>query len=156
MTEAPKTVAAFWDAARKAVPGLGEAYAVKRLGTSQDIAERLAALIVSGEKTGTFTLPWLHSRHPDWIPRAGQLVVYTDHNDVPQALIRQRAPIFMRYDQIGAAETACEGPGARDPNVWREIHWPYWTAQLKGYDLAPSPDMPVCVELFTLLYPKAS
>lgn len=42
---------------------------------------------------------------------------------------------------------------ARDAKVWGDIHWPYWTKQLSRYGLRPLPDMPVCVERFTLLTP---
>ncbi|MDX2223383.1 MAG: ASCH domain-containing protein, partial [Rhodospirillaceae bacterium] len=115
---------AFWRAAQAAHPGLVGPFAVKRIGTSAEICERLLALILSGQKTGTFTLPWLHGRHPDWIPRTGGLMIYIDFSDTPRALIRQKTPEFVRYDQIDASHVACEGPGARDPKVWRDIHWP--------------------------------
>lgn len=149
------TPAEFFAAAAAAVPGLTPPFKVKRIGTSAEICERLLNLILAGEKTGTFTLPWLHGRHPDWIPATGQLMVYIDFSDRPRALIRQKKPEFTTYDAITDAHTACEGPGARDANAWRKIHWPYWTAQLKEYGLTPHPDMPVCVERFELLYPKA-
>ncbi|MDX2222067.1 MAG: ASCH domain-containing protein, partial [Rhodospirillaceae bacterium] len=85
----------------------------------------------------------------------GGLMIYIDFSDTPRALIRQKTPEFVRYDQIDAPHVACEGPGARDPKVWRDIHWPYWTAQLKDYGLAPSSDMPVCVERFELIHPPS-
>ena len=146
-------IADFWTKAQAAVPGLSGSYRVKHIGSDAEICERLLALILSGQKTGTFTLPWLHGHHPDWVPEHGGLVIYTDFSDTPRALIRQSKPAFAAYDEINAIHTACEGPGARDPNVWRQIHWPYWTAQLKPYGLKPATDMPVCIERFTLLYP---
>jgi uncharacterized protein YhfF len=146
-------IAEFWLKAQRAVPALGGAYKVKRLGTNAAICERLLALILSGQKTGTFTLPWLHGHHPDWAPATDGLVIYTDFNDAPRALVRQKKPAFAAYADIDDGHTACEGPGARDAKIWRQIHWPYWTAQLAPYGLAPAPDMPVCVERFTLLYP---
>lgn len=147
------TVEQFFAAAQAAAPGVAGPYKVKRIGTNAEICERLLSLILSGAKTGTFNLPWLHGHHPEMIPEANGLVVYIDFSDRPRALVRSKKPEFVTYDAITDAHTACEGPGARDSKVWREIHWPYWTKQLAPYGLKPLPDMPVCVERFTLLYP---
>ncbi len=145
----------FVAAARRRAPGFGEAYKIKRLGATAEMSENLLTLILSGEKTGTFTLPWLHGHHANWIPETDGLVVYTDFTDRPRALIRQDKPEFVSYADITAAHTACEGPGARDLDTWRKIHWPYWTALLAPHGLKPLPDMPVCVERFKLLHPRA-
>jgi uncharacterized protein YhfF len=146
----------FFAAAAAAVPGLAGPYKVKRIGIDAEICERLLQLILSGAKTGTFNLPWLHGHHPEMIPETDGLVVYIDFSDRPRAVVRQQKPEFVTYDAITDVHTACEGPAARDSNAWRAIHWPYWTRQLAPYGLKPLPDMPVCVERFTLLYPKSA
>ena len=148
------SVAEFWAQAQRAVPGLTGPYATRRLGSNAEVNERLLAVILAGEKTGTFNLPWMHGIEPGTAPRENALMIYMDFNDQPRALVRQHKPEFAPYDGITAAHTACEGKGARDLETWRKIHWPYWTAMLAPHGLKPASDMPVCVERFTLLYPR--
>jgi uncharacterized protein YhfF len=148
------SVAEFWVDAQRAVPGLAGPYALRRLGRNAEINERLIAVILAGEKTGTFNLPWMHGIEPGTAPLENALMIYTDFNDQPRALVRQSKPEFVPYDEITAAHTACEGKAARDLDTWRKIHWPYWTTMLAEHGLKPTMDMPVCVERFTLLYPR--
>lgn len=147
-------IADFWAQAQRAVPGLTGSYSTRRLGANAEICERLLALILAGEKTGTFNLPWMHGIEPGTAPITGTLMIYLDFTDTPRALVQQHKPEFLAYDQINASHTACEGKGARDPQAWRDIHWPYWTKMLEPHGLKPTPDMPVCVERFTLLFPR--
>jgi uncharacterized protein YhfF len=148
---------AFWAAAQAAVPRLSGPYVVKQLTANREIGENLLKRIIAGIKTGTVSLPWLHGREPGTAPAAGKLVIYTDADGKPRALVRQKKPEFVAFGDVSDAHTAVEGEGsaARHAATWRKIHEPHFAGQLKAAGLTLDPDMPVAVERFEILYPRS-
>ncbi|MCB2106181.1 MAG: ASCH domain-containing protein [Rhodobacteraceae bacterium] len=147
----------FWAEAKKAVPGLDGAYTVKSFTANREVSEHLIERILEGKKFGTCTLPWLHGREPGSAPHAGKLIIYTDPDNNPRVLVRQKKPEFVAYGDITDAHTEVEGEGsaAQKADVWRKIHEPHYKGMLEPLGLELGPDMPVAVERFEVLYPKA-
>ena len=52
---------AFWTEARQSVAhhNLAETYQVRWIGLDEETTRQILELIILGDKTGTFTLPWL-------------------------------------------------------------------------------------------------
>jgi uncharacterized protein YhfF len=150
-------VARFWEGARKQLPpdAPEQNPHLRSIGSSKEVSDMILSVILAGEKTGTFSLPWVHVRQPEARPEIFGLSILTDFGGAPRALLRTMSLTIVPYRDIDASHTACEGKGARDLGVWRKIHWPYWAAMLKPYGLTPTEDMPVCVERFALLCPKS-
>lgn len=146
----------FWAAACKAVPGLTGPYKTKLLTSNREVGEHLLERIISGKKLGTISLPWLHGRDPGTAPATGQLVIYTDVDGKPRALVRQKKPEFVAYGDVTDAHTAVEGEGsaARFVDTWRKIHEPHYANLLQATGLTLGPDTPLAVERFEILYPR--
>ncbi len=149
-------IESFWAAACQAVPGLAGPYKTKLLTTNRDVCEHLLVRIIGGLKTGTVSLPWLHGRDPATAPATGALIIYTDADGKPRALVRQRKPEFVAYSDVNDSHTAVEGEGsaAQKSDVWRKIHEPHFAGLLSAAGLALGPDTPVAVERFDILFPK--
>ena len=149
-------VARFWAEAQNHLPSdaVTQTPHLRSIGSTKEVSDMILGVILAGEKTGTFSLPWVHVRQPEARPEIYGLSILTDFGGAPRALLRTMSLTIVPYRDIDASHTACEGKGARDLAVWRKIHWPYWASMLKPYGLEPSEDMPVCVERFALLYPK--
>ena len=152
-----KAVEEFWTAAQKAVPGLSGTPKVKQLTANREIGENLIKRIIAGLKFGTCSLPWLHGRTPGSAPETGALVIYTDADNKPRALVRQKKPQYVAFADVNDSHTEVEGQGsaAQKAEVWRKIHEPHYAAQLEAAGLKLGPDTPIAVERFEILYPKA-
>jgi uncharacterized protein YhfF len=152
-----KEIEEFWTAAQKAVPGLSGTPKVRQLTANREVAENLLKRIVAGLKFGTCSLPWLHGRTPGLAPETGALIIYTDADGKPRALVRQKKPQYVAYGDVNDSHTEVEGEGsaAKQADTWRKIHGPHYGKQLEAAGLTLSDDTPIAVERFEILYPKS-
>ena len=149
----PAELEAFWQAACEQSPELvaGRDFHVRWIGLDHASTEEVIALIESGDKTGTFTLPWIVERtdHPD--PRAGDPVILIDYSGRPRLLLRLTKVYCVLFGDITAENIAIDGTPVRSPEIWRPLHIQYWNRLLEEFDLEVSDDMPVLVEHFETL-----
>lgn len=118
------------------------------------MADVLIKLIASGDKTGTFALAAEYQRNPAQRPVLGDYFVVTHFDGSPALVYRITEVATVPFRDIGAKHVAVEGPNARNVEVWRKIHWPYWGAMLRDWGLPPQEDMAVVFQRFELLYPE--
>lgn len=144
----------FWSAARTAVPTLASAdgYAVRWIGLDAPTTRAIFDLIRAGDKTGTFTLPWITSATGQPSPRPGDCLVLIDFDGTPTLLVRLTRVYEVAFGAIGAADIAVDGTPVRTLDVWKPLHTSYWNALLAPFGRAVSPEMPVWIEAFELLY----
>lgn len=147
------TPAEFWARCKRALPGepLQERYVLRRLGNSHALCESLLGMLARGEKTGAFSRPE-ELAAAGLTPTAGDYVIFTDYEGNPRCLVRMDECRVMKFRDVGAPQTACESPAARDPEVWRGIHRGYWTPILAAEGREFSEDMPVLYQRFKALY----
>lgn len=126
-------------------------FSVRRIGRTKDLCEQLLRLIVSGEKTGTFSLP-MEFPERDGIPSVGDHLILTHFDGSPACIVLVDAVEVLPFSDIGLAHVACEGPGARDLEVWRKIHRNYWAERLEMSGEKFRYDMPVVYQHFKLVY----
>ena len=58
------------------------------IGGNNEVSEAICNLIISGEKVGTFSLPWLHKKYPNTQSQIGEFIVQTNYDGVPRALVQ--------------------------------------------------------------------
>lgn len=147
-------LAAFFAEAARACPQIGPdpAHQVRWIGLDADSTLQIFELIRMGDKTGTFTLPWIIERTGQPVPQVGALLVLIDIGGRPTLLLRTRAVRDAVFGEVTAADTAVDGSPVRDPAVWVPLHTQYWNALLEPFGLAVSDDMPFWIEEFELLY----
>ncbi len=145
---------AFWSSARQAVPELRTAAGCqwRWIGLDAPTTRQIFDLIRAGDKTGTFTLPWLVARGERPPPKVGDCLVLVDYDGTPTLVVRTRRVHTVAFGDMTNADTAVDGSPVRDISVWRPLHTAYWGAMLEPYGLAVSDDMPVVVEAFELLF----
>ena len=150
----PAAVAAFWASARHAVPELQSAAGCqwRWIGLDTPTTRQIFDLIRAGDKTGTFTLPWLVERGERPPPQVGDCLVLVDYDGTPTLLVRTRRVHTVAFGDMTNEDTAVDGSPVRDIAVWRPLHTAYWGAMLEPYGLAVADDMPVIVEAFELLF----
>jgi uncharacterized protein YhfF len=147
-------VTAFWARAQQAVPELQSAASCqwRWIGLDAPTTRQIFELIRAGDKTGTFTLPWLVARGERPSPQVGDCLVLVDYDGTPTLLVRTRRVHTVPFGDMTNEDTAVDGSPVRDIAVWRPLHTAYWGAMLEPYGLAVADDMPVIVEAFELLF----
>ena len=151
-----QSVEQFVAAARAALPKQDiRTTKTRGFGDSAEFSNILIALILSGEKTGTFALQSEFADDPGAAPAAGDYFVVTRFDGVPALLYRVTYVETLPFEQIGHDHVQVEGPNARTVDVWRKIHWGYWANILKRQGVAMTPQTPVIFQRFQLLFPQA-
>jgi uncharacterized protein YhfF len=130
----------------------GDDYQVRWIGLDDATTDQVLSLIRAGDKTGTFTLPWIVEHTGQTIPAVGDTIILVDFRGHPQQIVRLTEIETVPFGQISTAHTALDGTPVRDLSIWRPLHTEYWNALLAPYDLSVSDEMPVWVEKFELLY----
>jgi uncharacterized protein YhfF len=145
----------FWRAACRAVPDLpGDAdYQVWHFGDSANLARELAALVLHGPKRATAGLVWDAEADPTMMPVLGGYSLVTDHAGAPLLIIRTAQVEIRPYGKVDAGFAAAEGEGDGSLDFWRAVHWDYFSRRCIALGREASPDMPVILERFALIYP---
>lgn len=151
----PSALDRFLDACAAALPeaDVRKSYRTRCIGWNMETSTAICDYVVAGEKTGTFSLPWLHDSLPETKPEIGQFIVLTNFDGEPRALLKTMALTLVTFKDIDETHTALDGPSVRDLTVWRGIHTTYWNGLLSEIGRQVEDDMPVVVERFTCVYP---
>ena len=144
--------AEFWTRCGEALgpDASSRGYTTRQIGNTPELVDQILDLIISGQKRGTFSLPEKLARDGT-TPAVGDYVILTRHGGEAACLLLMEACETMPFDQVGPAELEIEGPGARDPAVWRAIHEQYWTPMLAARGQTLKASQPVLVQRFRLL-----
>lgn len=143
----------YWQACRAALPGagLGQRYSVRRIGKDPAVCAQILDLIISGAKTGTFSLP-RELEEAGCYPQPGDFVILIHYDGRPGCLVRVEDCALVPFAEVGPEQLVLEGPGAREPATWRAIHEAYWTPTLAAWGEPFRDDLPVLVQRFRLLH----
>lgn len=125
---------------------------VRLIGLDAPTTRSIFDLIRGGDKTGTFTLPWIVERTGLAPPIVGQKLLLIDHDGRPVLLLRTTEVREVVFGRVTALDIAIDGSPVRDPAIWKPLHTRYWNALLQPFGLAVSDDMPFWAERFTLLF----
>lgn len=152
---AHEALIAFCQSAKAKVPGLNLTAAdleVRWIGLDAESTRQIFDLIRTGDKRGTFTLPWIVERTGSPAPRIGNHLVLIDMDGRPVLLTRVVRVDSAIFGRVEAHHTVIDGSPVRDPAVWVPLHTVYWNTHLAPFGLTVSPEMPFWIEEFVLVY----
>ena len=147
---------AFLEECQAVLPeGSADRVRTRCIGWNDETSQAICEHVIAGDKTGTFSVPWLHADHPNTKPDIGNFIVLLTYDGTPRALLQTMALEFVTFKDIDTSHTGLDGPSVRDLEVWRGIHTKYWNDLLAPLGRAVEDDMPVIVERFVCRYPAA-
>lgn len=152
----PAALSAFLDTCRTALPNerIGSQVRPRCIGFGHESVNKILNIVASGNKTGTFSLVWLHEKKPETRPFIAEQVALCTYDGQPKILLQTTGLELTAWRDIGPQHTALDGPAMREVSAWREVHWKLWSGQLAEVGMQAVDDMPVCVERFRVAYPK--
>jgi uncharacterized protein YhfF len=147
-------IESFLAAARRALPHEAlDRYKVRIIGRSPEKIAQLLALILTGEKSGTFSLAAEFESRPEDTPLAGDVCVLTQADGTPAAIVRMTAVERVRFGSITPAHLKVESPRLRDLAAWRKVHEASWAPLLAHLRRELTDDTEVLCQSFALVWP---
>ena len=142
----------FWQQAINAVPEIAREHQVRSIGIDEETTDLIIELIKTGEKKGTYSLPWLMEaeRHPKTSPNTP--IILVSYDGIPKVVVQITGVYETTFGNISLNDTSLDGPPVRDLDVWIPLHTEYWNGLLSKHNLACTSDMPVLVEKFKFIY----
>ena len=124
-------------------------------GATPEQADKLLALVLSGTKTATAGALWDYEAEGEELPAPGALGIVTDGRGVPHALVVMTQVDIVPFDEVSTEHAYLEGEGDRSLATWREVHEQFFTKHAE-HSHGFSPDMPVVLQRFTVLFNQTS
>ena len=153
---------AFWTRARnvagiaplEAVLGQDDAASLRppafAFGDGPEMSDRLAKLVLDGEKSATSA--WLASYEAEGIdiPEVGDLSIMCDGADRPLALLRTVDVRKIPFADVGPEIAQAEGEGTFDE--WKAEHRDFFARECAALGIEFDPEGEVVVEFFEVVY----
>ncbi len=147
----------FWQAYLTSVPDAADAirrfYEVFCIGNSPEAADEGAALITQGVKTAMSSLLRVYQATNKPLPRVGSLSVVADGRGNPVCVIETLAVDIKSFAEVDAAFAYDYGEWDRTLETWRAHSWAINAPRCEALGEAPTPEMPLVCERFTVVYP---
>lgn len=146
----------FWLAYLDTLADPSAAYArffeVFRVGLSAENADQGAQLILSGTKTSTSSLHYEYEALNKRLPEVGSLSVLADGRGVPACVVQTDEVEVKPFSDVDAQFAYDYGEWDRTLETWREHCWSYYAEQCNYLGIAPSEDMLLVCERFSVVY----
>ena len=123
-------------------------------GNTEEAADRLAQLVLSGGKTATSELLW--SREAGGTPlwhEGGESIVLNGRGEAV-CVVRTTELRVIPFDQVDEAFILDYGEGDGTLAWWRRDIWAYYAEECRTLGREPGGDMPLICERFEVVYPK--
>lgn len=114
--------------------------------------DKLAELVLRGEKTGTASAYDLYEAEGEELPQAGEYSVVLDSKDQAQCIIRTTKVYVVPFGEVTPEHARLEGEGDKSLAYWREVHEELFTEWLAEAGLSFDETRRVVCEEFEVVY----
>lgn len=122
-------------------------------GDTPELADRLAKLVLDGEKTATSG--WRASYEAEGIdlPERGDLAIMCDGRGEPLALLRNSEVRVVGFQEADSEISDAEGEGPFES--WKAAHEDFFAQECQDLGIDYDPDGDIVVEFFDVLHSRA-
>ena len=122
-------------------------------GDTPELADRLAKLVLDGEKTATSG--WRASYEAEGIdlPERGDLAIMCDGRGEPLALLRNSEVRVIGFQEADSEISDAEGEGPFES--WKAAHEDFFAQECQDLGIDYDPDGDIVVEFFDVLHSRA-
>lgn len=124
-------------------------------GDSEEMADELADLVISGEKTATASAFIQYEKNKEPIPKADNKIfdILLDGKGNPVAIIENTKVYITTFDKVTKEHAYKEGEGDKSLEYWKKVHLEFWTNifKLENIDVDIEKMKVVCEE-FKVVY----
>lgn len=116
------------------------------------LADELAALVLSGRKRATTSLPIEYTSLGEGLPAVGALSVIVRGDGRPVALIERTHVASVPFCEVDEAYASVEGEGDGSLDYWREGHARYFRSVCSRIGGEFTQDTPVLCQVFRVIW----
>ena len=131
----------------------GAEHTVERFGDSEQLADALLEIVLSGRKRATSELASEFLAAGDQLPRIGSHWIACDGRGVPRIVIRSTELRIGPFDSVDAAFAADEGEDDGSVESWKTEHRRYWQRTTAARGAVWSERDEVVFERFAVVWP---
>lgn len=124
-------------------------------GNSDELADEIARLILSGVKTTTSRLEWDREKSQDPLQKIGDKCVVLDAHQMPVCITEVVDVFIIPFNRVDAGFVYHYGEGSRDMDFWYKNMWEYYEAECHESGWQAAPDMPMIGEVFKVIFKPA-
>lgn len=121
-------------------------------GDGPELAEELASLVKSGDKTATCSLYQLYLDEGEDLPKVGAYNVITDWDGNPLVITRTMKVELIPFNEVSEEFAYKEGEGDKSYDYWRREHIKFFNRELAESDRKFDENMYVVCEEFKVVY----
>ena len=145
----------FWDEAARSCPQLQgkRYYEAFYFGNTESSANRLADLVLQGEKTATSSLLWTLELEKKPMLQVGDYSIVTTWDDVPVCIVETTELRIVPFKDVDAQFAYDYGEGDRTLAWWKEHIVEYYAEECKAIGRETTEDMPLVCERLRVVYP---
>jgi uncharacterized protein YhfF len=118
-----------------------------------DLGDRLLALVLSGRKRATASLPIEYTGVGESLPLSGDLTIVLDSQGRPSAIIERTSVRVVAFEEVSPEFAKREGEGDGSLKYWREAHARYFGTVCKRFGGTIEPETAVLCQEFELVWP---
>ena len=124
-------------------------------GGGGELADKLLALVISGTKRATASLPVEYTSTNEPLPVAGDLSIILDAKGSPRAIIERTSVEVIPFQAVDSAFAASEGEGDGSLHYWRKAHAWYFNTVCERLGGSLEPTSEVLCQRFNLIWPPS-
>lgn len=148
-------IEALWLAYQRARGVKVEGFSASALGHTRELADTLAALVVSGVKRAHATLLRDFEKDLEPLPQVGEHLVVLDGDGRACAIIRNTQVEKRLFNQIDDAFAFEAGEGDLTLRWWLTAHRQDYSERGEAEGFAVDEKLPLVLEFFELVWPEA-
>ncbi len=146
----------FWHQAVRSCPQLKGKHYFEAFcfGGTEEMANELAELALSGVKTATSTLLWTIEQENKPFLQVGDFSIVTNWEKVPVCVTETIDLRIIPFNEVDAQFAYDYGEGDRTLEWWKENMWDYYVQECAVIGRQAAEDMPLLCERFRVVYPE--
>ncbi len=117
-------------------------------------ANGCANLVVEKIKQATASSLWWYDKNNEKLPGIGNIYIVTDWVGKAKAIIETTKIEKVPYDEITPEFAGIEGEGDKSLEYWKDVHWDYYSREMKPHNEKPTNDMIIVCEYFKTIWVK--
>jgi uncharacterized protein YhfF len=125
-----------------------------RFGDTENTANELAALVVSGVKTATSSLLWTLEQEQQPIVQTGDYSIVTDWEHRPVCIILTTEVNILPFKDVDARFAYDYGEAERTLVWWQQHIWDYYVKECASIGRQATETMPLVCERFQVVYQR--
>jgi uncharacterized protein YhfF len=150
----PVALAEYWQRFTALAGGVDPTrfYEAFYFGDSEDLANSLAELVLSGTKRATAGSLWSYEHEGKRLPQPGDLSIVTNWAGVPLCVIQTTEVDVVSFIEVTAEFAATEGEGDGSLEYWRKAHADYFSRECASFGRTFSEGMLIACERFKVVF----